>query len=1460
MLRKEAALRGRRSHPVCLVIVRPAWKTIAGQTPSRIRANATAHGFRRITKNTLLSLVLVIVVLCSSIRSVSAAESSSAAELVPQWRIQTKVKPSEWLSLWQEGRLAARNGDYQSAISKYLLLLDKKENLVEARWELARLYIYLQEWDKAIPLLELLIEAVPSHHGFINAMGKIMWEKGSYDRAVILFKKVYEANPADQFALARVIEGLIRLEQKKDVLPLLDSLKITGDVSSEIKRFLAFLTFDAGKYQQALPYLLELAEDDRSDSEVILRTAQAYDHLDKESAAVEYWKRFLSLQPDNLAAHERMVEIYEASGEPDRALPHLRAILRIAATDFAVMKKIGDILTAKGEFEDALKYYSRFLKKFPFDQQVLRSVIKIYADLGDRDNTIRFLEQYFAVRNPSDPSELHLEATLYDVTGRFQEAIVIYKKLLEQSPDDPQILAALVNDLLAIGENDHALSMWKKLGEIAKDRLAVYLPMASLLEHLGRNKELIEVLEIIYQLDRGNSAVALKLADLYYSGNRMAKALEYYNQLLSAGNVTEHVLRRKGLILQSSGQLQAALENFELLLEMYPGQDDIQLRCIAIAGKLGLMHVVSKHLNSLSPSLQTGSLTEDDKAIAFNDNFMLIKAEAFRENGFFADAVRQVKKLLVANEAGMLNSDGQRKDYKQKHFQLLLKLSGIYREWQLYEAAEQTLRIALAAYPLEREHILVELSELALRQNNLSEAQIWNAALDEELKSARVRRSTVMDWQRMLLEAELLMLNDEIDEAEEICRSVYTDSYTEEPVLSRKGDTPDANLSSRFRAGILLAKILMRSESLPEAAEIVQELLRQGWQDQRLLVLNEQLTFRLIPINREYSLQKMFRSMDNQQPVDLYTILSIARLYKESADWRALMICAQTALKKSPQSVKAELYLAESLLGMSRDNAALKRYRKLLVTYPANTLAQDRVIRLGYENGELADTLSLCDKVLQENPLRYDILRIKARVLWALGSREEALSVYDQALDEMAETLLERKLEKVDFVPGLAPVKTLWNTVTFSPGKPPRMAEVVMSADFAANSNKQFLYITGLAAPLYERYSWQKLFAEEKKACNSIRTGEYHQALKEFTALNNKMTDDPTLQFDIAYVYSRLGRLDDENMIYEHLLQSSPGFPGLAEAVSRNRMQGRPSFGLRFAMREDDGWDNYKALRERKLEAVLQFSPLNNHKIRVAGSRKTYQSTASDLSVNSNSFVGSYSLRFNDSWKLSLAGGIESLDDKKGDTALWAAELSGNIYDNLWGRVSYSRDPVTDTVASLTRNIIQQKTAVALYSDVIPRLNVGGEYGFIDYSDNHHMIQYEALAEYTLFYEPTLLEFSFRYNVQDSDGGSMAGPVLPDGFSLHDQPYWSPSYYWLNTFSLYFKHQLSDDSLDRGVGRYYTVKYSLGYDSRGYDLQALEGSFFIELNKYFTLEASADIQSLKSFQSKKIQLTATVRW
>lgn len=1386
----------------------------------------------------------VFLVLIMIVGQSSAADSLTPPEIVPQWRIHTGRNSPQWLLLWQGARDAALKNDFDKAISSYQALLDSKSNLAAARWELVRIYIHQQKWDKALPLLELLVESSPARNDFIKAMAEIMWEKGSYDRAFTFFNKLFEIDPADQFSLARIIECLIKLGRRTEALALLDKLRLSADLPEDAKRFVAFLAFDTGKYKFAKPYLEELASGDSSDADVILRAAQAYDRLKKPTEALLYWKKLLDLQPDNTIALMRMVDFYEDAGNNELMLPPLMAILQNDPTDYKIIKKTGNILLSQGRYAEALALFLRFLDQYPADQQVLRSVVKIYADTNDRDNVIRFLEKYFAAVHPSSPSELHLEARVYDAAGRFREAIDIYKKLLSQSPDDTIILSALVNDLLAIGDNDRALVMWKRLGEVAADKPAVYRPMANLLEHLGRTRELIEILEIIYDLDSSKSATALKLADLYFIDNNPDRALYFYNRIDEAETPDlQHVLTRKGLILERKGEMRAALKNYERLLDLSPDQNEIVLRTIKIAGQLGFIDTVNRYIDA--------SRAESD-----SDEIVFIKADLLADNGFFQEAVDELNKKLLLVEDMLRAPDAiKNEQFSQVRYRLLIKLSEVYINWQRYETAEQILRIALAGYPLEREHVLVMLAELSmLRKYN--QAAIWLAALDDELKSVGVKRSTVSSWQFTLLESRLLEKNGERDDALKMSRMLFDRVQTDNDNDSAKVDT--AQSSPRYMAGVFIADILIKQGDSRKAALVVNTLIDEGWRENRLYVLDERIRSSHMS-DMEKRREGILAGRFSPARADLSVILDLCRLYKEFSDWQGVNIYARSALDKAPQSLKARLYLAESLSRTRQVDRALDQYRLVLEQYPANSMAVEKAIRLYYYTGKFEEAITLCQKILTKDPSRYDIIRLNAGLLWTNGNRDAALALYRDILTEKAEDSLERQLSQVEFIPGLAPVRTLWNTMTFSPARPPRLAEVVMGAAFAANPNSEFINITKRSAPLYSRYVWQEILAKEQQARESIRRGEYHEALHRLTSLSDT-SNDPGLVFDLAYVYSRLGRLDDEIVLYEHMQEQTPCFPGLWEAVSRNRMNESPFLTVQLGLREDDGWDNYKAIRQTKVESALHYSPSRNHRVKVSGARILYESTVSDLTVDSRKFFALYSWRFNDSWKIFLGGGVESLDGENGDTALWSAELSGSIYDNLRGGFSYDRSPVTDTIASLSRNIVQQKTSLSLYTDIISRLTLGGEYGFVDYDDNNHMIQYEAMGLYTLFYEPTLLEFSIRYHVQDSERDAHVGPVQADLFAAADHPYWSPSYYWLNTFSLYFKHQLSNDSLDRGVGRYYTVKYSLGYDSRGYDLQALEGSFFWELNRHFILEASADIQSLKSFQSKKIQLKLTSRW
>ncbi|MGB3649287.1 MAG: tetratricopeptide repeat protein, partial [Desulfobulbales bacterium] len=124
-------------------------------------------------------------------------------DLLPEQKIMVDDKEvPHWKALWDQARQSARQGDFETALRQYKALLELKSNLEEARWELARIMVYLKRWVEAAELLEFLIESAPESTLYINSLGKVMWELRQYERSVDLFRKVYNKNPSDQTALA----------------------------------------------------------------------------------------------------------------------------------------------------------------------------------------------------------------------------------------------------------------------------------------------------------------------------------------------------------------------------------------------------------------------------------------------------------------------------------------------------------------------------------------------------------------------------------------------------------------------------------------------------------------------------------------------------------------------------------------------------------------------------------------------------------------------------------------------------------------------------------------------------------------------------------------------------------------------------------------------------------------------------------------------------------------------------------------------------------------------------------------------------------------------------------------------------------------------------------------------------------------------------------------------------------
>jgi len=245
-------------------------------------------------------------------------------ELLPENRIVVESQETPpWKALWDEARKSALSGDFDKAVRQYKALLVLKSNLEEARWELARVLIYTRDWNNAADLLELLIESSPENTGYVNTLGKVMLEMDRFERAVDLFKRVYEKKSSDQTALAGLVEGLTKLERKNEALPYLEQLARQEPTNRGVRRYLAVLLYETENYEKARAHFTILSRNEDVGFDVLYKTAKTYEKLGFKQQAAIYWERILGREPDNTEAHQYLAEYYEGKGQLDRTLSHL---------------------------------------------------------------------------------------------------------------------------------------------------------------------------------------------------------------------------------------------------------------------------------------------------------------------------------------------------------------------------------------------------------------------------------------------------------------------------------------------------------------------------------------------------------------------------------------------------------------------------------------------------------------------------------------------------------------------------------------------------------------------------------------------------------------------------------------------------------------------------------------------------------------------------------------------------------------------------------------------------------------------------------------------------------------------------------------------------------------------------------------------------------------------------------
>lgn len=382
---------------------------------------------------------------------------------------------------------------YATAERYLLAALQKNPGLGMARRVLIITYLRSGQPDKALGVLQPILESIEKNSDMLALAGEVFMQNGDADKAGSYFAKASALDPENRnkqtsVALSHLVKGETETAYRE--------LEKIASVDTGIKADMALIAsqLKGGRFDQAL------------------KSIAALEKKQPENPLVPYLRGQALLGKKDIQA---------ARGSFEQALAKNPAYFPAAAS-------LASLDMADEKPEEARKRFENVVAKDPKNAQAWLALAELKARSGGKVDDVAALINKAIAANPVDASSRLALISLYLGAKDAKKAVSAAQDALGSLPDNPAILEAEGRALTAAENYNQALSSYGKLAALQPKSLLPHLRMAevhlaakdkdaamqSLRKALAIKPDSIEVQRgiMMLDLDAGRSDAALATA------------------------------------------------------------------------------------------------------------------------------------------------------------------------------------------------------------------------------------------------------------------------------------------------------------------------------------------------------------------------------------------------------------------------------------------------------------------------------------------------------------------------------------------------------------------------------------------------------------------------------------------------------------------------------------------------------------------------------------------------------------------------------------------------------------------------------------------------------------------------------------------------------------------------------------------------------------------------------------
>ncbi len=265
-----------------------------------------------------------------------------------------------------------------------------------------------------------------------------------------------------------------------------------------------------------------------------------------QDGLVKYYEQWLQSNKEDVGAMARLARFLASSARVPEASQWMEKALKLAPSRTDLRKAFIDQLVDDQRFSEASEQYEQLVKAAPGNQDYLRDwgrlVLKDKSLDADerRQRAGRIWNQIISIRADDALTNAQV-ADLYRQANMEDEALALYRKAIELSPNDPQYREYLGEYYHILKRPEEALATWKQIAVEARRNALNVSRLAEVYNSFGYLDQAVKEIADACKLDSKDFALQLKAAEYHSRANKFEEALAFVDTADAlAANDEEH--------------------------------------------------------------------------------------------------------------------------------------------------------------------------------------------------------------------------------------------------------------------------------------------------------------------------------------------------------------------------------------------------------------------------------------------------------------------------------------------------------------------------------------------------------------------------------------------------------------------------------------------------------------------------------------------------------------------------------------------------------------------------------------------------------------------------------------------------------------------------------------------------------------------------------------------------------